>query len=99
MLGPKTMFSALVVTAFVLPFTFAYDTPTPVRTFTVRAYQSPYPAGTGLSGYYLNAADGSFYLSEEAPKRKPVLSVDHYGQATLVVSLHAPSPFSFLSPA
>lgn len=98
MLGLKTMLSALVVTAFALPSTVASYTPTPTRTFTVRAYQSPYPAGTGLSGYYLKAESGSFYLSEEVPKQKPVLSVDNYGQATLVVSL-TPSPSSFLSPA
>lgn len=94
MLGLKTLLSALVVTGFTIPLTFASYTPTPTRKFTVRAYESPYPAGSGLSGYYLNPEGGSFYLTEQAPKGKPVLSVDNYGQATLVVSIYPPYPSS-----
>lgn len=58
--------------------------PTPTRPFTVRAYQSPYPIGQQLTGAYLSAEGGNFYLSQTAPASSPVLKVDQYGQAYLV---------------
>lgn len=97
MLDLKIMLTVLVVTAFTIPLTFASYIPTPTRKFTVRSYESPYPAGTGLSGLYLYAESGSFYLNKDAPSSKPVLSVDNYGQATLVVSCYPPISSSFSS--
>ncbi|TPX15566.1 uncharacterized protein E0L32_004264 [Thyridium curvatum] len=41
----------------------ATDIPTSVRLFTVQAFQSPYPAGEGLTGYVMSVHDGSFWLS------------------------------------
>lgn len=79
------MFSAaLLVGLAALPFTLAAPSPTPTRPFVVRAYESPSPVGKGLSGYYLSAQKGSFYLTQAAPSPKPVLDVDHSGQAFLV---------------
>lgn len=97
MLGLKTVFTAFAVAAFTVPFTFASSTPTrTTRPFTVQAYQ-PYTDGPGLTGYYLHARDGFFYLARQASNPQLVLSVDNYGLATLVVRLHPSSPSSSLS--
>ncbi|MCJ1264174.1 hypothetical protein MMC22_004045 [Lobaria immixta] len=86
MLGLKTVFTAFAVAAFTVPFTFASSTPSrTTRPFTVQAYQ-PYTDGPGLTGYYLHARDGFFYLARQASNPQLVLSVDNYGLATLVSS-------------
>lgn len=56
----------------------------PTRTFVARAYQSPYPIGQQLSGAYLSAQSGSFYVTTAEPANKAQLNVDPYGKAYLV---------------
>lgn len=97
MLGLKTVFTAFVVTAFTVPHAFASYTPTrTTRPFTVQAYER-FPDGPAVTDYYLHARDGSFYLARQQPNPQLVLSVDNYGLAILVVSLHPSSPSSSLS--
>jgi hypothetical protein len=54
------------------------------RTFTVQAYQSPYPTGQFLTGYYLFAKGGSLYLAPNRPSDVPVLSVNSDSRASIV---------------
>lgn len=58
----------------------------PTRTFVARAYQSPYPIGQQLTGAYLFAQSGSFYVSKAEPAKKAQLNVDPYGKAYLVTN-------------
>lgn len=69
----------------------------PTRTFVARAYQSPYPIGQQLSGDYLSAKDGSFYVTKAEPAKKAQLNVDPYGKAYLVRNLLNPLPFFSLT--
>lgn len=69
----------------------------PTRTFVVRAYQSPYPIGQQLSGDYLSAKDGSFYVTKVEPAKKAQLNVDPYGKAYLVRNILNPLPFFSLT--
>ncbi|MCJ1426646.1 hypothetical protein MMC29_004549, partial [Sticta canariensis] len=78
--GFKHLFSTLCLTALVLPLTSAQSSPT--RSFTVQAYESPQP-DTPLINYYLVAQGGTFYLTKQAPRPRPTLSVDRLGAATL----------------
>ena len=55
------------------------------RLFTVQAFESPYPSGTGLTAYYLSATkSGALYLSSAAPSPATVLYVDSGTKAYLV---------------
>lgn len=56
----------------------------PTRTFVARAYQSPYPIGQQLSGAYLFANSGNFYVSKAEPATKAKLSTDSGEKAYLV---------------
>ena len=87
----------LVLASFLatLPFAFlasASTTPTSVKRqasstqFTVRSYESPFPEGQGLTGYYLDARQGDFFLTKKAPSNPPVLSVNQENRGTLVKS-------------
>lgn len=69
----------------------------PTRTFNARAYQSPYPIGQQLSGAWLSADDGSFYVSKAEPAKKALLNVDSVGKAYLVRDLLHSFPFSLTS--
>lgn len=71
---------------------------TPTRTFVARAYQSPYPIGQELSGAYLSAAGGSFYVTKAEPAKKAQLNVDSAGKAFLVRDLLPSFPFFSLTP-
>lgn len=93
------MFKFLTLTflaACAIPLALAAS---PTRTFVARAYQSPYPIGQQLSGAYLSAQDGSFYVSTAEPKKKAELNVDPYGKAYLVRNLLNPSPPLLTNPA
>ncbi|KAL9127246.1 MAG: hypothetical protein Q9217_003844, partial [Psora testacea] len=93
----KRLFFATFLAALSLPFlASASATPASLKrrednssstssstSFTVRAYQSPYPEGQGLTGYHLIAKEGDFFLTKEAPHDPPVLSVDQEGHAKL----------------
>lgn len=82
--------------ACVIPLALA-DSPT--RTFVARAYQSPYPIGQQLSGDYVSADGGSFYVTKAVPAKKAQLSVDSSGKAFLVRDLLNPLPsFSLTTP-
>lgn len=69
----------------------------PTRTFVARAYQSPYPIGQELSGAYLSANSGSFYVTKAEPAKKAQLNVDPFGKAYLVRDLFHPFPFFLLT--
>ena len=82
-------FKHLLTIFFLITSVISYTiNPPPSRTFTVQAYESAQPETT-LTGYYLNADDGVFYLTKDAPKTKPILSVDHEGKAFLVLNPHS----------
>lgn len=70
----------------------------PSRTIVARAYQSPYPIGQQLSGAYLYANGGSFYVSKAEPPKKARLNVNEIGKAYLVRGLLHPFPFFSLIP-
>lgn len=95
MLGLKSLVAALFAAACALPLVVA--APPPTRTFTVRAYASPSPIGVGLTGYYLVAKNGKFFIQQNPPSPKPTLYVTHIGEAYLV-SRHACSTPLLCSP-
>ena len=96
-----------LITILLLPLSVALAAPSatekraPTRSFTIQAFQSPAPGG--LTGYYLSASAGKFKLVQNSPNTKPVLNVDHQGQASLTVrSLshkHAPASHVYLHPS
>jgi len=58
--------------------------PTPTRPFTVKAFQSPFPAGQGLTDLEMHAQNGAFFLNADKPKVPTVLSVNGLGMCALV---------------
>lgn len=81
MFSLKSLIAGLAV-ACALPLAGAVLPPT--RTFTVRAYIWPFPVGSGLTGYYLQANNGNFYIQKNPPAPKSTLFVSRLGKAYTV---------------
>ena len=61
------------------------------KLFTVQAFQSPNPTGSGLTGYYLSSTkSGALVLSSSAPSPPTVLYVDSGAHAYL--NTNSPTP-------
>jgi len=77
------LLAAVLVVA--VPSPTKVSVPSPTRAFTVRAYESPFTVGQGLTGYYLTAYDGDFFIFKSAPSGGEVkLNVDVHGEASIV---------------
>src|SRR5215469_8163984 len=74
------------------------DDSTPVRPFTVKAFQSPYPDGQALTGLSMTAHSGNFFLTNQVPASdETVICVDGYSRAFLVRIPSCSAPDSHLT--
>jgi len=67
------MFLRIITLLLLFRFSLAhYNTaPTPTLPFTAAAFQSPYPAGTGVTGFVVYASGGFFYAGQTISGTKP----------------------------